>query len=135
VQPIVKRAANTHRLDAALLNGVIWVESRFDPRAQSSAGARGLMQLMPSTARDLADKMGRGRARSYDPEFNVAAGAFYLARLRQRYRGDVRLALAAYHAGPGNVDRWIRRGGLPDTSRQYVSRVFAARDRFVRLRP
>lgn len=134
VQPIVRRAARAHHLDPALINGVIWVESRFDPRAKSSAGARGLMQLMPKTARWLAESMGR-RARTTDPEFNVAAGSYYLARLSRRYGGDLRWALAAYHAGPGNADRWRQRGQLPESSRRYVQRVFEARARFQRLLP
>lgn len=132
VQPIVERAAQRHRLDPSLINGVIWVESRFDTRAKSSAGARGLMQLMPSTAAWLAESMGHRRGRAFDPEFNVAAGAYYLDRLINRYRGDLRWALVAYNAGPGNADKWRKRGTLPEGSQRYVSRVLEARARFSR---
>lgn len=133
-QSHVALAARTHRLDPALLNGVIWVESRFNPRAESPAGARGLMQLMPATARGLAKQLGE-RPRPSDPGFNVRAGSLYLAKMIRRYDGDVRLALAAYNAGPGNVDKWHRRGGLPDRSVAYVERVLAARARFVAHAP
>jgi hypothetical protein len=126
----VRAAAARNALEPDLVRAVIWVESRFDPRAQSSAGARGLMQLMPATASELARRMGRPRARSFDPEFNVSAGSHYLARLLTRYDGDLRWALAAYHAGPGNADRWKREGTLPESSERYVARVLAARARF-----
>lgn len=131
VQPIVLTAADEHRLEPSLINGVIWVESRFNPRARSSAGARGLMQLMPRTASSLAQKMGRFRAASYDPEFNVQAGTLYLASLRDRYDGDLRLALAAYNAGAGNVDKWMKEDGrLPPRSEEYVRLVLDAQARF-----
>jgi hypothetical protein len=133
VAPWVETSASAHGLDPDLVNAVIWVESRFDPRAKSPAGARGLMQLMPATASMLAEKLGR-RAAPYDPEFNIEAGSLYLAQLVARYRGDEALALAAYHAGPGNVDRWMSSGGLPPMSRAYVDLVTDARGRFIALR-
>ncbi len=134
VQPWVEQAASKHRLDPDLINGVIWVESRFDARAKSPAGARGLMQLMPATASELARKMGRHRPASYDPEFNIHAGSLYLARLLERYDGNEKLALAAYNAGAGNVDKWLAQGGLPPRSEKYVALVFDARARFKALR-
>lgn len=131
VQPWVMQAAAKRDLDPDLVNGVIWVESRFDPRARSSAGARGLMQLMPATASALARDLGWSRPRSYDPEFNVTAGTHYLAKLIARYDGDEALGLAAYNAGAGNVDKWLRDDGeLPPVSRRYVELVMDARARF-----
>lgn len=131
VQEIVAKAAAEHQLDPALLNGMIWVESRFDPKAKSPAGARGLMQLMPSTAAYLAKRMGEPSARAYDPEFNVRAGALYLAEMRKKF-GDEQVAVAAYHAGPGNVKKWIESGqAFPEYSDAYVAKVMEARDRFV----
>ena len=131
VQDIVAKAAAEHQLDPALLNGMIWVESRFDPKAKSPAGARGLMQLMPSTAAYLAKRMGEASARAYDPEFNVRAGALYLAEMRKKF-GDEQLAVAAYHAGPGNVKKWIESGqAFPEYSDAYVAKVMEARARFV----
>ena len=129
-QPWVDQAANRHALPPNLINAIIWVESRFQPRAKSPAGARGLMQLMPATAAELARKMGKHRAAPYDPEFNVAAGSLYLKKLVDKYDGDVRLALAAYHAGSGNVDKWIAGDGLPPMSEEYVALVLDAKRRF-----
>jgi hypothetical protein len=130
VQAIVAEAAAEHQLDPALLNGMIWVESRFNPHAKSPAGARGLMQLMPSTAAYLAKRMGEQSARAYDPEFNVRAGALYLAEMKQKF-GDEQLAVAAYHAGPGNVKKWVEAGSdFPEYSDAYVAKVMAARTRF-----
>lgn len=131
VQPWVDAAAYDYELEPQLLNGVIWVESRFVERATSPAGAQGLMQLMPPTAKELAQKLGRPRASSYDPEFNITAGALYLRKMLNRYDGDVQLALAAYNAGPGNVDKWTARGGrLPPRSIEYVQLVLDAKRRF-----
>lgn len=130
VQDIVNEAARTHDLDPTLINAMIWVESRFDPRAKSSAGARGLMQLMPATAAYLAKRMGEHNARAYDPEFNVNAGSLYLAQMLETF-GDERLAVAAYHAGPGNVKRWVETGEtFPDYSQAYVAKVMDAQARF-----
>ena len=130
VQEIVARAASEHAVDADLLNAIIWVESRFNPRAKSPAGARGLMQLMPSTAAYLAKRLGVHAARAYDPEFNVRAGALYLAEMIEKF-GDEGHAVAAYHAGPGNVRRWVENGErFPDYSQTYVAKVMEARMRF-----
>jgi hypothetical protein len=132
VDPWIEQAATKHRIDPDLLRGLVWVESRFDPRAQSPAGARGLMQLMPATAAGLAPRVNpSGRANAYDPQFNVLAGTLYLSDMLARYRGDVVLALAAYNAGPGNVDRWLEEDGwLPPRSREYADLVLAAKQRF-----
>ena len=130
VQDIVDEAAREHAIDPSLINAMIWVESRFDPRAKSSAGARGLMQLMPATAAYLAKRMGENNARAYDPQFNVRAGALYLAQMLETF-GDERLAVAAYHAGPGNVKRWVEaKQDFPDYSNTYVAKVMDARGRF-----
>jgi hypothetical protein len=133
VQPLVDDAAQVHGLDPDLINGVIWVESRFQTRARSPAGARGLMQLMPATAAALAHEM-ETRRRMYDPKFNIFAGSLYLAKLLRRYDGNETLALAAYNAGAGNVNKWVKNGGLPKHSVRYVQAVVDARARFEALR-
>jgi hypothetical protein len=130
VQKIVAQAATEHGVDPDLINAVIWVESRFDPEAKSPAGARGLMQLMPATAAYLAKQMGEHNPRAYDPAFNVRAGSLYLAEMIEKF-GDERYAVAAYHAGPGNVKRWLEAGeAFPDYSDTYVAKVMDARSRF-----
>ncbi|MEM6994541.1 MAG: lytic transglycosylase domain-containing protein [Myxococcota bacterium] len=131
VEPWVAQAARANDLDPALVHAVIWVESRHQPRAKSSAGARGLMQLMPATAGAMARQLGASRARVYDPEFNINAGSLYLAKQAKRYDGDMRLALAAYNAGAGNVDKWMKEDGeLPPNSVRYVELVMNAKRRF-----
>src|SRR5690606_20236501 len=80
VQDIVAAAATEHGVEPALINGVIWVESKFDPRARGPGGSQGLMQLMPKTAEGMAKQLGRKRA-SYDPDFNIHAGTLLLSRL------------------------------------------------------
>jgi len=130
VQPQVHAAARQFQLDPRLINGVIWVESKFNARARGPGGTQGLMQLMPTTARELAGRLGE-RARPYDPGFNIRAGSLYLSRMIKRF-GDVKLGLAAYHGGPGHVLKWQKAGkrGVPDGSKRYVEKVFAARAMF-----
>jgi soluble lytic murein transglycosylase len=124
---IVRGHAKNHGLDPALLAAVVYVESRFDPNARSAAGAVGLMQLLPETAKGIALRTGGAQfvvADLRDPEINVRYGSWYLDHLIDRY-GDTQTALAAYHAGQGNVDRWRRDGigiGFPET-RAYVTEV------------
>ena len=127
-EAIVRGHAKNYDLDPSLLAAVIYTESRFNARAHSGAGALGLMQLLPDTARGIALRTG-GDAfvvdDLYSPEINVRYGAWYLRNLLNRYDGDERTALAAYHAGPGNVDSWRARGvgiQFPET-RSYVAKV------------
>ena len=126
VQPIVHAAAREHDLPPDIVNGIIWVESRFIPNARGTKGPRGLMQLMPRTARELARDLDRSYA-PFDPDFNIHAGSCYFARMVRRFDGNLRLALAAYNIGPAVVDRWLRDAEpLPDHSRAYVDNVFTA---------
>jgi len=123
----VRVHARENDLDPALLAAVIYQESKFDASAESSSGAIGLMQLTPATAHGIAIRTGGSRFHTQDlldPEINIRYGAWYLADLLHTY-GNERLALAAYNAGQGNVDRWIAQGKpieFPET-RAYVTRV------------
>jgi soluble lytic murein transglycosylase len=111
---ILTAHARNYDLDPILLAAVVYVESRFDPNVESEAGAIGLMQLLPETARGIALRTGGTRfvvADLRDPEINVRYGSWYLDHLRDHYDGDQRHMLAAYHAGQGNVDRWLEEGG------------------------
>ena len=102
IHQMVEQSARAHHVDPLLVQAMIKVESNFNPHAVSSKGAEGLMQLMPATARDL------GVNNSFDPGQNIEAGVKYLKYLQDLYKDD-RLALAAYNAGPGAVDKykWI----------------------------
>ena len=94
-------------------------ESQFAQNAISHAGARGLMQLMPGTAREQAGKLGMSYMRSSlidDPQYNIRLGNAYFERMLRYYDGSYPLAIAAYNAGPGNVNKWLRRNGDPRTS-------------------
>jgi soluble lytic murein transglycosylase len=120
-ESIVTGHARNYDLDPALLAAVIYQESKFEADARSSAGAIGLMQLLPDTAMGIATRTGGSRFRVedlYDPEINVRYGAWYLRHLLDRY-GDERRALAAYNGGQGNVDR----GVVYAETEEYVERV------------
>jgi len=112
----VQKAAAKYNLPPELINAVIRAESNFQVRAISSAGARGLMQLMPATAKEL------GVENSFNIEQNIDGGAKYLRKMLDRFGGNVRKALAAYNAGPGTVIKYNGRVPYPET-RQYVKRV------------
>ncbi len=114
--PIIERYAAQYRLDPTLVRAVIQVESDFNPSCVSHKGARGLMQLMPATARRFGVKQ------IHDPEENIHGGVQYLAYLTRLFRDDLPRALAAYNAGENAV---LRYGGIPpyEETRTYVNRA------------
>jgi soluble lytic murein transglycosylase len=124
----VRVYASQDHLDAALLAAVIESESKFNPNARSQAGAVGLMQLTPSTAKGIAQYTGGSRFQVSDltnPDINIRYGAWYLGHLFEKYHGNERLALAAYNAGEDNVDRWQQEhvGIQFAETRSYVNKV------------
>ncbi len=116
IDGIVKEKAGKYNLDQSLLKAVIKAESGFNSKAVSPAGAAGLMQLMPGTARGL------GVNDVFDANQNIEGGAKYLKGLLDRFDGDKKLALAAYNAGPNAVKKY---GGIPPyrETQAYVKRV------------
>ena len=112
-EDIIRQQARDKDLDAALIAAVIYQESKFRPRT-SQAGAEGLMQILPSTARFIAGRTGGTAFVPSDlatPQVNIAYGSYYLRYLLDRYDGNQTLAIAAYNAGETNVSRWIRDAG------------------------
>ena len=113
---ITKHLTSIHYTEWALIHALIRQESMFDVDAKSSAGARGLMQLMPSTARHLAKKAKVPYRKSWltsNPQYNITLGSYYIAQLINRYDGSYPLAIAAYNAGPGRVNEWLKVFGDP----------------------
>ncbi len=116
---IIFRAGGRHGIDPRFIHSVIWQESKYKPKALSPAGAQGLMQLMPATARRF------GCTDPHDMVASVEAGTKYLGWLLKRFNGDVKLALAAYNAGEGAVDKY---NGVPpyNETQNYVRKIVAS---------
>jgi peptidoglycan lytic transglycosylase len=113
---IIRQQAQDKNLDPALIAAVIYEESRFRDQT-SRAGARGLMQITPETADAIAKHSGGVRFKQSDlsePQINISYGAYYLRLLIDHYGGNETLAVAAYNAGIGNVDRWVAEAGGAD---------------------
>jgi soluble lytic murein transglycosylase len=138
-EDVIRQQAREKDVDAALIAAVIYAESKFQD-LESSAGARGLMQITP----DAADTIARNsEATSFElndlgnPEINIRYGTFLLRELLARYEGDEAAALAAYNAGPGNADKWggadltVEEIPFPET-RAYVEEVLQKRDEYRR---
>ena len=137
-EDVIRQQAGAKGLDPALIAGVIYTESHFRDQT-SHAGARGLMQITPQTARAIAQRTGGTAFTEADlatPQVNIAYGAWYLRHLLDHYGGNEVLGLAAYNAGMGNVDRWVAGHGagnlepsdlpFPET-RAYVQKVLETR--------
>jgi soluble lytic murein transglycosylase len=127
--PLILKASKAHGVSPHLMAAIIFTESRFRREARSTAGAVGLMQLMPETADEMADRLGIQDFKAshlLEPEINIALGALYLEELQARFSSPD-LVLAAYNAGPTVVDQW-RSENRPipyAETRAYVRSVFA----------
>ncbi len=153
--PVVKGADKPmNGISAAKIHAIIRQESRFDKNAVSHAGARGLMQLMPATASETAQKLGISHQKSWltsRPAHNILLGSMYLKQMLDRYDGNLGMAAAAYNGGPGRVDRWITELGDPRNgqiqmldwaelipiyeTRNYAQRVIEAEEVYKQLIP
>lgn len=115
-QPIIKSAAKAYGINESIIKSIILAESAANEKAISKASAKGLMQLMDGTAKDM------GVRNVWDPVENIHGGTKYFAQMLRQYDGDLKLALAAYNAGPGNVNKYK---GIPpfEETKTYVARV------------
>lgn len=123
---IIRAAGEKYGLDAALIKAVIQAESNFNPKAVSSKGARGLMQIMPENNRAL------NISNAFDPSQNIMGGSYYLKKLLVRYKNRLTLALAAYNAGPDAVDRYRRIPPYTETQ-NYVQKVMVLYNQYKQI--
>ncbi|MCS7165796.1 MAG: lytic transglycosylase domain-containing protein [Candidatus Calescibacterium sp.] len=123
---IICEASQKYNIDPNLIKAVIKKESNFNPKAQSEAGAKGLMQITDITAKHLRVK------NPFDPKQNIMGGAKYLAQLLDQFNNDLELAIAAYNAGPGNVKKY---GGIPPfkETQHYVQKVLEFYENYKKL--
>lgn len=135
----IRAAGREYGVEPALIAGVIYTESRFNPDSESHRGAYGLMQILPPTAEFISERSGI-QGNYQDPGVNIRMGTWYLSYLQEKYSGDERLVLAAYNSGEGQVDIWLSKDGFkiasdipfPET-RQYVENVLEARSVYIKL--
>ncbi|MGX9365249.1 lytic transglycosylase domain-containing protein [Desulfoplanes sp. PS50] len=124
IQKLITKYASQYGVDEDLVQALAHVESRYDCKAVSRAGAQGVMQIMPETQKDL------GLTTPFDPAANVEAGVRYFKRMLDRFK-DTRLALAAYNAGPGQVDKYKGVPPFPETEK-YIQDVL---NMYAKLKP
>lgn len=129
----VKKYANEYNVDEYLIYAIIKAESNFEPNAESHRGAKGLMQLMYSTAEDISKRIGieLNGDNILEPDININLGTKYISMLIQKYN-NINLALAAYNAGSGNVDGWIEKGTLKSDGSDIENVPFTETNNYVR---
>lgn len=129
----VKKYANEYNVDEYLIYAIIKAESNFEPNAESHRGAKGLMQLMYSTAEDISKRIGieLNENNILEPDININLGTKYISMLIQKYN-NINLALAAYNAGSGNVDGWIEKGTLKSDGSDIENVPFTETNNYVR---
>ena len=144
---LIRTYSEEYDLDPTFVAGVIYTESSFQPRATSRVGARGLMQIMPETGRDIAQALGEpfDEDRLYEPEVSIRYGCCYLREQLDRFDQNEAVALAAYNAGPHRAALWLSEYGLDSKGRiayipfgetdRYVKRVLQAQENYAHLYP
>ncbi|MBU0478165.1 lytic transglycosylase domain-containing protein [bacterium] len=133
--PIVYKSAQKYNIDPALIMAVIEIESKFNAKAVSKAGATGLMQIMPKTAKSLSRELNIKKYNKdflYNPEINIKIGTYYLKKLLQEFNNDIDLSLGAYNGGIGNIKKWQRqKKEIPfEETRTFIKKVKSARIKY-----
>ena len=131
----VEKYAKEYEVDEVLLYSIIKAESNFNPNVVSSSGAIGLMQLMDSTAEELANKLDltfSKKSSLYNPELNIKLGTKYFSDLLKEYKGNTLLALTAYNAGKGNVKKWIEQGIIQEDASDIENIPYKETNNYVR---
>ncbi len=143
----IKAYSEEYNLEPSFVAGVIYTESKFRENAESRAGARGLMQIMPETGREIAEALGEPYDVNnlFDAETSIRYGCYYLRQQMDRFDQNKAVTLAAYNAGPGKAALWVSEYGLDDSgriryipyeeTRNYVDRVFQAQENYESLYP
>jgi len=144
-EKLIIRYSAEYDLEPALVAGVIYTESSFQERALSRVGAKGLMQIMPATGREIAEALNEPffEDNLYDPETSIRFGCYYLRKQMDRFDQNVAVTLAAYNAGPHRAEQWLSEYGLDsrnriayipfEETRNYVDRVLQARENYENL--
>lgn len=127
----VSEYSRKYEIPDELVYGVIRAESKFDARAVSDKGAIGLMQIMDSTGKWAAEKIGLGDLDLFDPDTNIEIGCFYLSYLLDKYNGNEKCAIAAYNAGQANVDKWLGDEKYSNDGKTLVKIPFAETEKYV----
>ena len=131
----VEKYADENGIDKMLVYAIIKAESNFEPNITSNSGAMGLMQLMDSTAKEMAGKIDleySAKEILYQPEINIKIGTRYFAELLKKYDDNIYLALTAYNAGIGNVDRWIQNGTIKEDGSDIENIPYKETNNYVR---
>lgn len=142
---LIRTYSEQYDLDPTLVAAVIYTESGYNERATSRVGAKGLMQIMPETGKEIAEALGEAFDENdlYDPEVSIRYGCYYLRAQMDRFDQNAAVTLAAYNAGPNNAARWLSEYGLDSRGRisyipygetdRYVKRVLQAQENYAQL--
>lgn len=135
-QDIITKYAGQYQIEPSLVAGIVYTESHYNPEATSRVGAKGLMQLMPATARSISEQLGEEKMGDlFDPDTNIRYGTFYIAQKIKDYEGNVNAALAAYNGGPAVGSRYVisREASIPNETKNFIKIVNNAKDKYTQL--
>ncbi|EKD57005.1 MAG: hypothetical protein ACD_58C00028G0002 [uncultured bacterium] len=133
---MIVKYAQQNQLEPSLVAGIIYTESHYNPKATSRVGAKGLMQLMPATAKSVSQQLGEEKMGDlYDPDTNIRYGTFYIAQKIIEFGGNINAALAAYNGGSAVGNRYVvsREAAIPNETKNFIKRVNSAKNQYAEL--